>query len=174
MAIIRYKVLSTEKDGVELDFNEEVSLDASNIFYNDSNAQFDNIQDKVNQLDERRHVSYSFGRSGNSTSNTWLRKDGAITTNSSGFAVGLTNAKIEQVNYAARQSETFEILIYEHEGNSTNLTLLATLNVVSSTTQTFNTSISITKGKQLAVRVGQTSSGVIRDLGVDLLVTGEL
>jgi hypothetical protein len=51
MAIIRYKVIVAEADGVELDYHEERSLDASNVYYNDINGDFDNLQDKVNDLD---------------------------------------------------------------------------------------------------------------------------
>ena len=51
MAVIRYKVIVAEADGVELDYHEERSLDASNVYYNDINGDFDNLQDKVNDLD---------------------------------------------------------------------------------------------------------------------------
>lgn len=48
MAIIRYKALVAEKDGIELEYHEEAALDASNIFYN--NLDYDNVQDGLDNV----------------------------------------------------------------------------------------------------------------------------
>ena len=43
MAITRYKVIVVEADGVDLDYQEERPLDASNVFFD--NTEYDNVQD---------------------------------------------------------------------------------------------------------------------------------
>ena len=68
--------------------------------------------------------------------------------------------------------ETYDVEIYEHEGNQVNLTLLGTVTVTAATSDSFTVNFPATQGRQLAVRLGSTGTGNVRDLGVDLTLVG--
>jgi len=115
---------------------------------------------------------FSFGRSGALAPNTWLRRPGNVPSNRAGVTININNPVITQIACANRNVETYDVEIYEHEGNSVNLTLLGTVNVINATSDIFDVNLTATKGKQIAVRLGSTSSGNVRDLGVDITLVG--
>lgn len=142
-------------------------------FDNDTNGFVsEDIQGAIEEIGASASPGYSFGRSGNLSQNTWLRRPGNVPSNRAGITVSIVNPKIVKVSCSNRNVETYEIKIYEHEGNQINLVLLETLTVTSSRGDVFDVDITVTEGKQLAVRLGNTFSGNVRDLGVDLVLTG--
>ena len=142
-------------------------------FDNDTNGfASDNVQEAIEEIGASASPGFSFGRSGSLSQNTWLRRPGNVPSNRAGVTVGITNPTIVKVSCSNRNVETYDVEIYEHEGNQINLTLLATVTVTSARGGTFDVSITATENKQLAVRLGSTSTGNVRDLGVDLILTG--
>lgn len=142
-------------------------------FDNDTNGfTSEDVQGAIEEIGASASPGYSFGRSGNLSQNTWLRRPGNVPSNRAGITVSIVSPKIIKVSCSNRNVETYEIKIYEHEGNQVNLVLLQTLTVNSSRGDVFDVDIVVTEGKQLAVRLGNTFSGNVRDLGVDLVLSG--
>jgi len=142
-------------------------------FDNDSNGFLsEDVQGAIEEIGASASPGFSFGRSGTLNQNTWLRRPGNVPSNRAGVTIGINNPIITSVACANRNVETYEVEIYEHEGNSVNLTLLGTVTVVGKTSDVFTVNFPATKGKQLAVRLGNTSTGNVRDLGVDLQLIG--
>jgi len=116
---------------------------------------------------------YKFGRSGNNSSNTWLKTSGNKLSNRSGYGLDLVNPIITEITCTSRDTETYDIQIWEHDGNLNNDVLLGTVNIVGNSTQTFAVNFAATQGKQLAARIGATFSGNVRDPGVQVIVIGD-
>lgn len=170
------KVKITEKNGQELEFDEEYELIAENIPFDNTSNGFssDNLQGAIQEIGASASPGFSFGRNGSLSRNTWLRRPGNVPSNRAGVTVDITNPVVTKIAVANRNVETFEVEIYEHEGNQVNLTLLGTVNVVNNTSQIFNVNFPATQGRQLAVRLGNTSTGNVSDLGVDITLIGTL
>lgn len=144
----------------------------STPFDNDNNGfQSDNVQDAIEEVGASASPGYSFGRNGNLSSNTWLRRPGNVPSNRAGVTINITNPVIKSISCANRNIETYTVEVYEHDGNQANLTLLGTVTVVAATSGTFSVNFPATNGRQLAVRLG-TSVGSVRDLGVDVTLIG--
>ena len=142
-------------------------------FDNDSNGfASDNVQDAISEIGASASPGFSFGRNGSLSQNTWLRRPGNVPSNRAGVTIGISNPVVVGVACANRNVETYEVEIYEHEGNQVNLTLLGTVTVTAATSDTFTVNFPATQGRQLAVRLGSTSTGNVRDLGVDVTLVG--
>jgi|TARA_R110000851_G_scaffold293070_3_gene447633 hypothetical protein len=130
------------------------------------------VQDAIEEIGASASPGFSFGRSGSLSQNTWLRRPGNVPSNRAGVTVSITSPVVVGVACANRNVETYDVEIYEHEGNQANLTLLGTVTVTSATSDTFVVNFPATQGKQLAVKLGSTATGQVRDLGVDLTLIG--
>jgi len=150
----------------------EFSPDAQEVSLEVEGYTSDNVADAFAEVGASASPGFNFGRSGNLSSNTWLRRPGNVPSNRAGVTINILNPAVVNVAVANRNVETFDVEIYEHDGNEVNLTLLGTVNVINATSQTFNVNFPATNGRQLAVRLGSTSSGNVRDLGVDLTLIG--
>lgn len=143
----------------------------STPFNNETNGfTSDNVQGAIEEIGASASPGFSFGRSGNVSNNAWLRRPGNVPSNRAGVTIPISNPVITQISCSNRNVDTYDILIYEHEGNQVNLTLLTTVSVVSARGDVFNVNIVATEGKQLAVRLG--NSGSVRDIGVDIVLKG--
>ena len=142
-------------------------------FDNDTNGfNSDNVQDAIEEIGASASPGFSFGRNGALSQNTWLRRPGNVPSNRAGVTVSINNPIVTGVACANRNVETYDVEIYEHEGNEVNLTLLGTVTVTPATSDTFTVNFPVTQGRQLAVRLGSTATGNVRDLGVDLILVG--
>lgn len=142
-------------------------------FDNDDNGfASDNVQDAITEIGASASPGFSYGRSGSLNNNTWLRRPGNVPSNRAGVTIQITNPIVVGVSCANRNVETYDVEIYEHEGNQVNLTLLGTVTVTAATSESFAVNFTATQGKQLAVRLGDTFTGNVRDLGVDLTLIG--
>lgn len=142
-------------------------------FDNDTNGFIaDEVQGAIEELNEKVGVSaspgYSWGRSGNASSGTWLNND-EVPSNNTGRTIALINPSIQNISVANENINTFDISVYEHEGNSINLTLLVTVNVIASRSAFFQIDIPATSGRQLAVRV---TSGSGKNIVVGVQLSG--
>ena len=132
----------------------------------------DAIRESITITSASASPGFSFGRSGALASNTWLRRPGNVPSNRAGVTINITNPIISKVACANRNVETFDVEIYEHDGNQTNLALLGTVSIAAATSASFDVNFPATNGRQLAVKLGTTLSGNVRDLGVDLTLKG--
>lgn len=170
----RVKVKITEKNGVELDFTEEYDLTASNTFFDNTGTEYvgDNVGDVLKEVEDKVGVSaspgFSWGRSANVSAGTWLLND-SVPSNRSGRTVNLVDPAITAISIAVEDIATFDVTIYEHDGDSINLTSLGTINVVSARSFTAFLNFPVTSGKQLAVRV---TSGSAKNIVVGLQLSG--
>jgi hypothetical protein len=132
----------------------------------------DTVQDAIEEIGASASPGFSFGRSGTLSPNTWLRRPGNVPSNRAGVTISISSPIIVNIACANRNVETYDVEIYEHEGNQVNLTLLGTVTVTSATSGSFAVNFPVTSGRQLAVRLGSTGTGNVRDLGVDLTLIG--
>lgn len=133
----------------------------------------EDVQAQLDELATSVAVSaspgFSFGKGGNLSSGAWLARPGGVPSNITGIPVGLLEPKIVRISVGSQNANTYNIGIYEHEGDSVNLTLLTTVSIVASRTEVFEVDVSITSGRQLAARV---TSGSVKNPGVDLQLSG--
>jgi hypothetical protein len=111
---------------------------------------------------------FTWGRSGNLSSGTWLLND-TVPSNKAGRYVFLNNAEVTKLFTSSEELDTYDIGIYSHEGNETNLTLLATRSVVASRGAEFDIAVLVPKDKQLAIRI---TAGSAKNLTAGLSLTG--
>ena len=167
------KVLISEVNGTELEFQRELALNADNVPFDNTSNGFtsDNVQDALEEIGASASPGLSFGRAGSLSVGTWLRRVGEIPSNQTGIIVGINNPEVTRVLCSNRNVETYTIQVYEHDGNSVNLALLGSVTVTAKRGDTFSVNFPTTKNKQLAVRLS-AASGTVQDLGVDLILTG--
>jgi hypothetical protein len=151
-------------------------------FDNDTNG-FDStdVQGAIEEINESiieetsasASPGFGFGRAGNVVASTWLTRSGGVPSNKTGVVMGINTPTLQRISIGNEDVNTFDISIYEHDGNEINLTLLTTVSVVSERTDSFTESdfgtVAATSGKQLAVRV---TSGSAKNLGVDITIKG--
>jgi len=141
---------------------------------NDPDCEFvsDTVQEVIEELCNRISNSaspgFTWGRSGNVNNNSWLLND-SVPSNKAGRTVALVDPEITQIFVANEDINTFDIGIYEHEGDEINLTLLGTVNVVAGRSATFSVSFTVTSGRQLATRV---TSGSAKNLVIGCQIRG--
>ena len=117
----------------------------------------ENVQDAIDELCEEVQTSaspgFTWGKSGNVTNNTWLLNE-TVPSNKAGRTVFITDSTLIRIFSASEDIDTYDLEIYEHEGDEVNLTLLTTLNVIASRTADSGAiSVSTTSGRQLAVKL---------------------
>lgn len=150
---------------------------ARSLFFDDSNTTYNatTVQEALEAQNAAVGVSaspgFSFGRSANVGLNTWLVVTGSVPSNKAGITVALANPEITQIFVGNEDISTFDITVYEHEGDEVNLTSLGTVSVVAMRSDTFDVSFSVTSGRQLAVRV---TSGSAKNLNVGLQLKGNI
>jgi hypothetical protein len=132
----------------------------------------EDVQSAIEELDDQVGVAaspgFSWGRSGNSSSGTWMLND-SVPSSRTGRTVNLLDPVITAISIANEDISTFDITIYEHDGDSINLTSLGTVSVVAA--RSYNTFISfpVTPGKQLALAV---TAGSARNIVIGLQLSG--
>ncbi len=127
------------------------------------------IEEVNSSVSSAASPGFSLGRSGNVPSNTWLFRTGNVPSNKTGIPMAITNPTITLVAVGNEDINTFDVEIYEHDGDEVNLTLLGTVNLVATRTDTFTVSFVATEGKQLGVKI---VNGSAKNPGVDLQLSG--
>jgi hypothetical protein len=158
------KVKITEKNGIELEFDEEYELIAGNIPFDPSNCDAINqndLQGAIEDLCESSAISaspgFTFSSSGNTTANTWLEV-GNVPSNKTGINFPLYNGDLFQISVSNENVNTFDIELYEHDG--TIFTLITTVSIIAQRSNVFNSTTwtpagpkAITQGKELAAKL---------------------
>lgn len=130
----------------------------------------DNLQDVIVEIGNTASPPFSFGRSGNSSSGTWMLRVGGAPSNRSGVNVGFSDPKLIKVNSNTEDANTYELGIYQHQGDEINLTLVTTVSVVANRNGSFILDIPLTQGWQIAVKI---ETGSAKNIGVDLTLSGK-
>lgn len=170
------KVLVVEQNGVEIEYHEEIDLNAVNTEFDNTTNGFvaDDVQGAIEELSNQVGVSaspgFTWGRASNVNSGTWLLND-VVPSNKAGRTVNLINPVITAVSIAVEDIATFDITFYEHDGDSINLNSLGTISVVNARSYNAFINFPLTQGKQLAV---QLSAGSAKNVVVGLQLSGEV
>jgi hypothetical protein len=101
--------------------------------------------------------SLAWGRAGTANKNTWLINE-SIPSNVTGRNIFRSGSKLTNVYVASDNSTTYTLELYEHDG--VTYTLLTTLTVTALRSASFvlSPSISLTQGKELAIKIGNGSA----------------
>lgn len=156
---------------------------ARSIFFDNTGSSLtsENVEDAIKEVqdnlenlevDASASPGFSFGRNGNVSSGTWLRRPGNVPSNRAGITVPIDNPVIKEVSCSNRNIDNYSLDIYEHDGNLVNLVLLGTISVVAARGGTFSVNFPTTRGKQIAIRLAP-GSGNVRDLGADIVIVGD-
>lgn len=112
---------------------------------------------------------FTWGRSGNSVSNTWLQND-TVPSNVTGRNFPFYNGQLVTIAVSNEDITTATVELYEHD--KVTFTLLATLTLTTQRSKEQNfIGVPITKGKELAVKIG---SGSVKNIVVQLVIKGTL
>jgi hypothetical protein len=171
MAQQKLKILVAQIDTTELDYPEEFDLNATNVDFDNTSNGFtsDNVQEALEEVGSTASPGFSFGRAGLVTAGAWLRRPGGTPSNRTGVYVSINNPILTEINVSNTVIDTYTVGIYEHDGNLVNSTQLATATVTAATGGSTTVSVSMTQGKQLAVKL---ESGNVFDIGVDIQIKG--
>lgn len=143
---------------------------AQEIPFDNTGTDFesDNVQEALTEIGASASPGFSWGRGGNSSTGTWLNNEG-VSSNRSGRIVFINNPELFAIFVNSRTLSTYTIGVYEHEGNEINLTLLDTLSITSARGGSKLTSVNITAGRQLAIRI---ESGSAQDIVAGVVLRG--
>lgn len=169
------KVKITERNGVELEFDEEYELIAGNVPFDNTVTNELVATDTQGAIDEISNTvatsaspGFSFGRASNVNTNTWLNCEG-VPSNKAGRWVYINNAVITRVFVSNEQQTTFTVTVYYHDGNEINLTSLGSVTVSNAYGDSFDVSFAVPTDKQLALRV---TAGSARNVVAGLELQG--
>lgn len=149
-------------------------------FDNDNNSFVsDDVQGAIEELADTvsRSASpgFSFGRGSNISAGTFLNRTGNVPSNRTGVTFGLYNGNLDEINVGSENINTYDVTVWQHDGDFINPIEIATVSVVASRAESFvrDTDFTIVnlpvRGKQFAVEI---SSGSGRNIGVDLQLSG--
>lgn len=152
--------------------DEFVQIAGTVPFDNDTNGFIsDDVQSAIEELATTTAVSaspgYTWGRSGNTSSGTWLLND-TVPSNVTGRNFSLYNGELIQVSASNEDTTTAVLGIYQHD--HTTYTQIATITLSSQirSVQTY-TGVSVTQNLELAIKV---ESGSVKNPVVQLLLKG--
>jgi len=111
---------------------------------------------------------FGFGRASRVNTGTWLQCE-SVPSNKAGRHVYINNAKVVSVFVSSENIDTFDISVYHHTGDETNLTYLGTVSVVASRGLTATVNWTVPTNTQLALKL---SSGSGRNLVCGLELSG--
>ena len=129
------------------------------------------IEELKNNATNSASPGFTYGRSGNLPSSTWLLDD-TVPSNISGRINYLNNCIITHIFVANQDPNIITIGVYTHDGDGVNMTLIGTVTTLAQRTNTFTTSISVPLNKQVAVRVEPTSASSGKNMDVGLQLKG--
>lgn len=163
----------TSGGAVELasDYDSDVVLaDEANLGPGNSDDRLVSFKDLDTTIAQSASPGFTFGRSGNLPSNTWLLNE-SVPSNLAGRYVYVANAVIREIFVAVQNIATFDVAIYHHLGDETSLTFLFSQTVTSSRGGAFSVSVACPTGVQLAARI---ENGAAKQAVVGLDIQGSV
>lgn len=133
------------------------------------------VQAAIEELKNNAAVSaspgFSFGRSGVTTSGTYLQNE-TVPSNISGRWVYIQSGAVTHVFVSNELTTTYTIEILYHDGNEVNLTSLGTVTVTSAKGEDFAVNWPVPHNKQIAVRVAVGSANSPKNIVCGLQLSG--
>jgi len=142
---------------------------------NDPNCDLvsENTQEAIEELCSKITTSaspgFSFGRSGSISANTWLRRPGNPPSNKTGINIGLTDPFLTKITVASQDLDTYDIEVWQHDGDEINSVLITTVSIVASRKEVFTLNVALTEDKQMAIKL---VNGSAKNPGVDCQLAG--
>ncbi len=128
------------------------------IKFNPLTANFDLVDGSGGGGSNQSTITFNWARSGVVPAGSWLLND-SIPSNKSGRTLSISSANVVRFFSASDSLDTYVLELYEHDGNSVNLTYKTNLTVSSSRIgNSGSISIPVTNGKQLAVKLATGSA----------------
>ena len=141
--------------------------------FESDNAQ-EAIEENREQILKSASPGFTFGRPNVIFNNTFLFNEG-VSSNMSGRTMGFLDAELIKITYNTRDEASYDIQIYQHDGNFQNATLITTQTVNNNNKGSFDlTNVSLTIDRQFAIRINNITSGRVRDIMIDLNVKGRV
>ena len=141
----------------------------SNLDNTDNGFDSEFVQGALEETGASASPAFSFSREGALNEGAWLNKAGGVASNRAGVSVFINNPIITLIACTSENENTYDVTIYEHNGDEVNLTELGTVSIVASRSEIFTVHFATSYGKQLAARI---TSGTSRNAGVDLQLKG--
>jgi len=116
---------------------------------------------------------FSWGRKGSINAGTFLLND-EVPSNLTGRVVELNGPIIRKIYVTNSAIATFTVTIIEHEGTVGSRVSLLSVVVTAARKGTFDVSVPMTSGKQLAVQITGTANPKPTDIVVGVLLDGTL
>jgi len=141
-----------------MSFRDVFAYVAKQIFFDNAGSGLlsEDVEAAIIEVDNKVNTSaspgFGFGKGGNVSANAYLECEG-VPSNISGRYVYINSAMVTRVFIAVQLASTFDVEVFSHDGDETNLTSLGSVSVVASTGGEFSVSWSVTTGKQLAMRI---------------------
>ena len=155
--------------------NWDFYFTASNIYFDPTGTPYTstNVRDVILEINNGNTNSaspgFTWGKSGNVGSGTWLLND-TISSDLVGRNFPLYNGSLDKISVSNELASTFTISVYEHD--HTTYTLLSSLSLTSQIRKSaLITGVSVSYDKELAVRV---TSGSCKNVVVQLILSGTL
>ena len=120
---------------------------------------------------------FSFGRPGPMTAGTFLNRPGGTPSNSTGVNFGLLNGSLDVIAVGTNSVDTYELTLYQHDGNFENPTTIAVVNIVALKKAVlvkdtdFTQLATLDKNRQIAIEI---TDGTATNIGVDLQLSGDV
>lgn len=137
----------------------------------------DTVQEAIDELCRKALINSSpgiaFGRNGQINKGAWLLNN-EVSSNLTGVPFALNNGILVSLWIGNEDIKTFDVTLYEHDGDEIGLTSLVTVSLVATRSAFFDTSdfgtINLTKDKQLACRI---TDGNGKNIKVFTVVKGD-
>lgn len=126
------------------------------------------IRELASLVNTSASPGFSFGRSGNIPSSTWLQCE-TVPSNIAGRFVYISNAVVKKVFVANEIISTFDIDVHYHTGGGVGMTSLGVVSVIADYGGAFSVNWSVPSGAYLAL---QLSSGSAKNVVAGLELRG--
>jgi len=176
------KVNIVERNGTELEFQEELALQASNIPFDptlnnelialETQAAIDELSLKAAQA---ASPGFVFSREVESDDGTFLKIAGGIKSNIVGLPV-TGNFQVQSIVIGSLYAASiFTVNIWAHDGNMANATLVgAVTTTAAANVESFNVTWTLNSGKMLAAEVTNVTSPKPKETAVFLILKGSI
>lgn len=156
------------------DFDPDIVLaDEANLGPGDENDRLVSFKDLTADNLTGASPGFTYGRTGTTGAGTWLQNE-TVPSNVVGRPIFTDNGKIIRVAVSNETSQTWTVEIYEHD--QTTYTLLYTAAVTPAAKEKIfeGLNISITKGKQLAAKIADSSPNPAKNPLVTVSAKGDV
>jgi len=160
----RAKIFGQTPDIMSIVTNDELSLARMRI----GEAVNDDESITLGQYLSSGGIDYNYDFIGDGiVSENEFLKNYTIPSNITGGFVSASNVTLNKIIVNTGIVSTFDVEVYSHDGNSSNLTLLDTVSLSSSTGNVFIISEPIALNKQIAIKIvnGSGENIMVRDVG---------